>query len=259
MMRIAGFEKHSMVDYPGKLSAVVFTPGCNMDCYYCHNRQLLHPADKDVVYSLEDVMDFLSHRQGWLDGVVVTGGEPTLQGDLAGFCESLKALGYAVKLDTNGTAPWMVRELIDRGLVDYVAMDIKATLKKYEQVTNVSVDAEAIEATIDLLLEGQVAYEFRTTYAPPLSPRDVLDIAARIRGASLYAIQQYRTPGLGVNLLGLVEPPQPRPANELYQAARLAGQFVHQCIVRGADLPQNTIGEYLATPPQPTTTTTAPV
>lgn len=240
-MRIAGLEKQSTVDYPGELSAVVFTPGCNMDCWYCHNRHLLHPDDEETLYDEDDVLDFLRRRRLLLDAVVVTGGEPTLQKDLPDFLAKLKAMGYKVKLDTNGTAPWVVRELIARELVDYLAMDVKAPLESYAEIDLAENDTAAIGETIDLLLQGRVEYEFRTTFAPTLAVEDILAIALRLRGARRYVLQQYRSPGRSVDLFGLAEPPAPHPDATVAEAALLAARFVRHCSTRGlTPLPHKT-------------------
>lgn len=224
-MRIAGFEKHSMVDYPGKLSAVVFTPGCNMDCFYCHNAGLLGHIDQRGPEP-DELLEFLASRQGLLDAVVVSGGEPTLQADLPEFLARLGQLDLAVKLDTNGTDPAMLRLIIARRLVDYVAMDVKAPAGKYGQITRARVDQQAVEESILTLLAGQVDYEFRTTFAPPLGPADICRIASRIAGARRYALQQYR-PG---DVPGAA---RPHTDAELQATARLIEPFVDQVILRG--------------------------
>jgi pyruvate formate lyase activating enzyme len=245
-MRIAGLEKNSVVDYPGKLAAVLFTPGCNMDCFYCHNRQLLSPGEDDPAYDPQKVLRFLHARIGFLEGVVISGGEPTLQKDLEPFLAEIRAMGYAVKLDTNGARPWVVESLIDKGLVNFVAMDIKAPPSRYEEIAGRPVDLGAVERSVLLLRQGRVDYEFRTTFAPPLSLVDIVAIATWIHGARRYVLQQYRPPGLGVNLFGLVDGPRPHPVREFSEAVMLAGRFVRQCCVRGLDLAPR---ERIASPP----------
>ncbi|MBN1867998.1 anaerobic ribonucleoside-triphosphate reductase activating protein [Candidatus Sumerlaeota bacterium] len=199
-MRIAGFEKCSLVDYPGKMAAVVFTPGCNMDCFYCHNRWIVSAGADFCAYDPEQVLEFLDTRNGLLDGVVITGGEPTLQPGLEEFIGRVRDLGYPVKLDTNGTNPARLGRLIERGLVDYVAMDLKAPLDSngshcdYESLCGSGIDLEAVEASVRLLLQGWVEYEFRTTVAPQLGRDDLMAIARSIRGARRYVLQQYRVP-----------------------------------------------------------------
>lgn len=195
-MKIAGIEKCSFVDYPGHLAAVFFTWGCNLNCYYCHNRSLLGKPAPPVRpwFDTEAALALLEERRGLLDSVVITGGEPTLQKDLAEFIRQVRALGYLVKLDTNGTRPHVVRALLDEGLLDYVAMDVKAPLDKYEAMVGAPVNHDAIHAGIDLLLAGRVDYEFRTTVVPQLYAADILAIARRIRGSRRYVLQQYRRP-----------------------------------------------------------------
>ncbi len=195
-MKIAGIEKCSFVDYPGRLAAVFFTPGCNLDCYYCHNHSLVHEASlrKETWFDKEVALAWLDARQGFLDGVVISGGEPTVQSGLSDFIRAVRAKGYKVKLDTNGTRPAVLRSLLEDGLLDYVAMDIKAPLDKYEAVCGVPVDYRVINESIDIIMASGIAYEFRTTALPQFSDEDVLAIARRIRGARRFVLQQYRRP-----------------------------------------------------------------
>lgn len=207
-MRIAGFLPNSFVDYPGKIAMVVFTAGCNLNCWYCHNRHLIRASDVDVYYSPSAILADLKKKKGFLDAVVISGGEPTLQKGLKQFAASVKELGYLVKLDTNGTNPDIVREMIAEGLVDYVAMDIKAPFDKYDKVVCKVVDIDAIKQTAALLIGSSAAggtrggsaqnsdaafdYEFRTTFAPDLTCEDIAEIAHQIRGAKRFTLQQYR-------------------------------------------------------------------
>lgn len=201
MLKISGLTKMSMVDYPGKVAAVVYTPGCNMSCYYCHNRQLIDEDRGRDGLDPDSVLAFLKQRRLLLEGVVVTGGEPTLQQGLERFILDIRELGYPVKLDTNGTRPDVLAELVRNKLVDYVAMDIKAPREKYERISGrsdtgtfcgPSIDMEAIDASIRILLAGDVEYEFRTTLAPELDREDLIAMARWIRGARTYVLQQYR-------------------------------------------------------------------
>jgi pyruvate formate lyase activating enzyme len=191
-MIISGIQKNSFVDFPGKLSAVVFTPGCNMNCFYCHNRMLISSGNSEELVDEDSFLDMLSDRKGFLDGVVVSGGEPTLQKDLGDFIKKVKGLGYPVKLDTNGTNPKVIESLIDKGLVDYIAMDIKAPFDKYSEVCGTDVDIAGIKRSIEILKRGAVAYEFRTTVAPGLNMDDICEIARSISGARLYVLQKCR-------------------------------------------------------------------
>lgn len=193
-MRIVGFEKNSFVDYPGKIAAVAFAPGCNMNCFYCHNRDILCENKKRQFIDPDKFFQFIAKRKAFLDGVVVSGGEPTLQHDLIEFITEIKKIGYPVKLDTNGTNPAVLEKLIGQRLVDYVAMDIKAPLDKYEEICGTAIPMEKIEQSMNLLLQGKVDYEFRTTFVPQLTEEDGLNIAKRIRGARRYVLQQFRKP-----------------------------------------------------------------
>ncbi len=238
-MRIAGLEKSSFVDYPGKMAAVIFTPGCNMDCFYCHNRQLLAPGEDDNLHDPQAVLEFLRSRRFLLDGVVISGGEPTIQGDLEDFIRQVKNIGLLVKLDTNGTRPWVLRSLIEKKLVDFVAMDLKAPVEAeaYKKIAGLAVDINAINESIDMLLDGEVDYEFRTTFAPTLKTIDIAKIAARIHRAKSYVLQQYRKPGLGVDMFGLVDSPEPHSEKYVCQTAMLAQKFIPNCTTRGLSLP----------------------
>lgn len=191
-MRISGFVKNSLVDYPGHLSAVVFTQGCNMNCSFCHNRCLIGQEAKQPTHSAEGILSFLKKRQGLLDAVVISGGEPTIQPNLVSFIREIRALGFRIKLDTNGTNPSVLKELIDSTLIDYVAMDVKAPLEKYEQICCSKVDLDAIQSSIHLLMQSKIDYEFRTTFAPALNAYDLMAITEMVRGAKKYVVQQYR-------------------------------------------------------------------
>ena len=191
-MQINGFQKLTLLDFPGKVACIVFTPGCNFRCPFCHNASLVTHIDGERIEE-EEILSYLKKRQGLLDGVVVTGGEPTLQGDLTDFLGKVKALGYAVKLDTNGTSPEKLKFLVEQGLVDYVAMDIKNTAAKYPVTAGCgSAVLGKVEESIDFLLADTVDYEFRTTVTAELhTPQDIGDIAKRIKGAKRYFLQNF--------------------------------------------------------------------
>ena len=187
---IGGIQKTSLLDYPDKISAIVFTQGCNFRCGYCHNPQLL--KSENGIYEVDAFFDFLKKRQGKLDGVVVTGGEATLQPDLKPFIQRVKELGFLVKLDTNGTNPNVLKELIEENLVDYIAMDIKAPLEKYQMVTNTKIDISKIEDSIKSIMNSNIDYEFRTTVLPSLiSIEDLDSIGKLIQGAKKYYLQKF--------------------------------------------------------------------
>ncbi len=190
-MEIAGFVKNSFVDYPENISATVFTCGCNMNCWYCHNHDII--ALNKGEYDEDKILAFLKERKGFLDGVVVSGGEPTLQPDLAQFMAKLKSLGYLVKLDTNGTHPEVVKDLIEKKLVDYVAMDIKAPFSKYNVITKVD-NMDAIKQCVNLIKNSRINYEFRTTFAPNLTVDDIKTLITELGQIECFSLQEYKQP-----------------------------------------------------------------
>lgn len=207
-MKFAGILKQSLVDYPGKVAAVFFTRGCNICCPFCHNAQLvIRPHDPPVAMDMEDALLFLKRHAGFLDAVVVSGGEPTLHESLPGAFRSFKALGYNTKLDTNGTNPAMLKLMLDENLLDYVAMDVKAPLdfKKYAQaVGRISLtDFFNVRSSINLLRSALIEVEFRTTVVPSLhTEEDIADIARYLKGCQKYTLQQFNPsvtldPGFG--------------------------------------------------------------
>lgn len=226
-MVIGGYVKNSFVDYPGKIACTIFTVGCNMRCWYCHNSHILENVKR--VVDTAEVVNFLEKRKGFLDGVVVSGGEPTLQPDLLEFLGKIKQMGYKVKLDTNGTNFKILEQAINNNLVDYVAMDIKAPIEKYSKITCTNNDLESVKDSIDLLLENKVDYEFRTTFSPDLTVSDIEDICKTIKGAKAYSIQKYNTVEYNkVNML-------PRPRQDHFDAEKIAKQYVKKVVVKGVD------------------------
>lgn len=191
-MLIAGLNKTTLLDYPGRVAATIFTGGCNFRCPFCHNAGLVLTPSSEENYSKEDVFSFLKKRKNILQGVCITGGEPTLQADLPDFIKELKKLGYAVKLDTNGYHPRMLKELLDAGLLDYVAMDIKNAPAKYGLTTGTELDFQKIEESVELLKTSGLDYEFRTTVVRELHDReDLQHIGQWIRGCPKYFLQQF--------------------------------------------------------------------
>ncbi len=191
-MIIDGLQKLTLLDFPGKIACTVFTHGCNYRCPFCHNASLVVSQDNGHI-SEEEVFAFLEKRKGLIDGVAVTGGEPTLQKDLKDFIVKVKSMGYLVKLDTNGSNPDKLEELIEDGLLDYVAVDIKAPPEKYPLLTGVKdFDFTQINRTIELLKRDKVEYEFRTTVVNPLHEAgDFEKIAQLIKGCQHYFLQQF--------------------------------------------------------------------
>lgn len=193
MMQIAGLVRTSTVDYPGLLSAVIFTPGCNFDCFYCHNRPLI--SGEVQLLDQEAVMDFLHKRRGQIDGIVISGGEPLLQPDLPAFLQTVKGLGYQIKLDTNGSRPCLLQSIIRAGLADKIAVDYKAPWTRYPEICSCRPsDAEAVRASIDLLALSTVAWEARTTVPPQLSADDLTEMARSVRPLPAWFLQLYRRP-----------------------------------------------------------------
>lgn len=191
-MLIGAIQKTSLIDYPGKISCILFTLGCNFRCPYCHNPELVDPNHFPAPIPEEDVIRFLEKRKGKLDAVVITGGEPTLQDDLLHFMAMIKDMGYLVKLDTNGSRPDVLRKIIDKGIVDYLAMDIKAPLIKYKDVSRSNIDPAKILLSIELIMSSNLEYEFRTTLLRSLlAPDDILKIGQMIKGARLYILQRF--------------------------------------------------------------------
>lgn len=186
-MEIGGFMKQSFVDFPGTISAVIFTFGCNLKCWYCHNHELISGIPK-TSYSLEHIFSFLESRKSFLDGVVISGGEPTLQPDLIEVIKQLKSRGFKVKLDTNGTNPEVLKDALN--YIDFVAMDIKTSLKNYEKIVG-KVDTEKIKQSIEIIKNSGVDYEFRTTFAPNITFEDVEDFAKMLRGVKRFVLQTY--------------------------------------------------------------------
>jgi pyruvate formate lyase activating enzyme len=191
-MIIGGIQKTSLIDYPEKISAIIFTQGCNFRCPYCHNPELIREKGKEKREKRKEIIEFLKSRIGKLDGVVITGGEPTLHKDLPKFIKEIKKLGFAVKLDTNGTNPDMLKKLIGEKLIDYVAMDIKAPIEKYSEIIGVNVNKENILKSIKFLKKSNIDYEFRTTVVKSqLSRADFEKIGALIKCAPKYYLQKF--------------------------------------------------------------------
>ncbi|MEA4890916.1 MAG: anaerobic ribonucleoside-triphosphate reductase activating protein [Clostridiaceae bacterium] len=195
MMEIAGLVRTSTVDFPGMIAAVVFTPGCNLDCFYCHNRQLLS-ADVPLMDN-EEVIAYLKKRRGLIDGVVVSGGEPLLQQDLAVFLRQLKAWDYQIKLDTNGTCPDRLNALLKENLIDYVAVDYKAPWHRYPEICHCAAKtAGQVHRTLDLLLQTDLSWEARTTVPAQLTEADLLDMASALPPLPAYYLQICRKPAV---------------------------------------------------------------
>lgn len=200
-MKIYGLQKMTLLDFPGKVACTIFTGGCNFRCPFCHNAMLVTELDKDNFYTEEEIFDFLKKRVGILDGVCITGGEPLMQKDIADFIIKVREMGYSVKLDTNGSYPEKLAELIENKLVDYVAMDIKNTPEKYAETIGVkSFNFTPIAKSITLIMNSGVQYEFRTTVVSEFHTIDDIEkIAEYIRDAQGFYLQNFVDSG---NLIG---------------------------------------------------------
>ena len=191
-MLIKGLQKLTLLDYPTKTACTIFTGGCNLRCPFCHNASLVFNVNEGERHETEEVLSFLKKRQGLLDGVCVTGGEPLLQKDIKEFLKAIKEMGYAIKLDTNGYSPDKLMEIVGEGLVDYVAMDIKNCKEKYSETAGIDIDIAKIEKSVSFLMSCGIDYEFRTTVVKEYHTlSDIEKIALWISGAKRYFLQNF--------------------------------------------------------------------
>ncbi len=232
-MIFGGLQKQTLIDYPGKLACILFTSGCNFACPYCHNPDLVGmPGAHGTTLALEDVYAFLQRRRKFLAGVVISGGEPTLQPDLAAICQNIHRLDYAIKLDTNGSQPHVLDRLIQDKHVDYIAMDIKADPAAYPRSIAPQNCSEKILQSIDLIMSCGLPYEFRTTCVPPFVDESILEkIVRRIKGAACYTLQPFKAENILSPGFFQGQPP-PYSRGELDRFQTLAAPWVQTCIVR---------------------------
>ena len=190
-MKIGGFQEISLLDYPGRIAAIVWTMGCNFRCPFCYNRDLV--LDKTDQIPVDVIFSYLDERKGKIDAVSISGGEPFLQSDLEGFVSTIKEKGFLVKIDTNGSFPKQLEQMLDNSLIDYISMDVKAPKISYEKVTNTSIDIEKINASIQNIREKAPDYEFKTTVIPYFHTKeDIIEIAHWLKGSKKYYIQQFK-------------------------------------------------------------------
>lgn len=230
-MSIKGFQGTSLLDFPGRIASLVFWGGCNLTCPFCHNPVLVLDPESYPDLDPADLLTDLAGRRAFIDGIVVSGGEPTLDSDLPVFLEQVKALGLAVKLDTNGLAPQVVDTLITRRLVDYLAIDLKTTPSRYPQLHSGAVSPNLLLETIRLCAEAPVEVEYRTTCVPGWVDEEVLvKLGELIDGAPLWALQQYHP---GHALCESAQKTVPYPPERIQAFAELAGCYAKRVIVRG--------------------------
>jgi len=229
-MTIMGLQKLTLLDFPGKLACTVFTGGCNFRCPFCHNASLVIPSKFGGVMPTEEFFDFLERRRGKLEGVCVSGGEPTLMFDLEEFITRIKSMGYLVKLDTNGSRPEVLRSLVEKGLVDYVAMDIKNSLDMYPRTVGVeNFDVTPIRESVKYLMSGVVDYEFRTTLVAGLhTEREITEIGRWLEGAPRLYLQSFVDSGdlISDEVGGLDK-------NTTEALCRLLKSYIPGCEIRG--------------------------
>jgi pyruvate formate lyase activating enzyme len=229
-MKIGGFQKTSLLDYPDRISAIVWVSGCNFRCPFCYNQKLaLGTAE---TFPEETILSFLSKRRGLLEGVVISGGEPLLQDDLADFIAKIKKLGLRVKIDTNGALPDKLRGILDQQLVDYIAMDIKAPKEKYRELAGVNIDIATIDESITLIKNTASAYEFKTTFVPGLlNKEDIIEIGKWLNGADRYFLQQFKP--LPPLISSALEQTVPYPQQYVEETLAAVKPFFKHCAVRG--------------------------
>lgn len=229
-MNIQGLQKLTLLDYPGKMACTIFTAGCNLRCPFCHNSRLVINPENRSEYSDEEIFTFLKKRVGVLDGVAITGGEPLLQNDIEDFIGRVRELGYSVKLDTNGTFPDKLRSLVEKGLVDYIAMDIKNSPELYAETVGISgYDISKIKESIAFLLEGKVNYEFRTTVVREFhSVFGMNSLGEMIKGAKRHFLQGFIDSGelIGFGMSAV-------PKEEMERMKNIMLQYVDECEIRG--------------------------
>lgn len=228
----AGLQKNSFIDYPGKISCVVFVSGCNFKCPYCHNPELAKGNIPSPSLTIDDILDFLNERKGFTDGVVITGGEPTLHESILQFCRDIKNLGYQVKLDTNGSRPSFLKKLIDLSVVDYVAMDIKTDPFSYAPFFIDRYTPEDIVRSIRIIMTSAKDYEFRTTCVKPFVDPDIMiKICEHIKGAKRYCLQKFNPTDV-LNPDFFKTSGSPCSDKDLEALRTIAMKNVLECIVR---------------------------
>jgi pyruvate formate lyase activating enzyme len=230
-MKLGGLQETSLLDYPGKICAIVWTVGCNFRCPFCYNQNMVY-GETDLL-PVDHILSFLDERVGKLDALSITGGEPLLHEDIGAFMKEVKDRGFLVKVDTNGTFPGRLSQLLDEKLVDYVSMDVKAPFDKYDQLAGVEVDVEKIKQSIKLIMDKAPDYEFKTTMIPGLLEKgDVVRIASLIKGAKRYYLQQFKmdVPVINQELLSSMKPFK---KDDFIEMKKQVSSLVESCLLRG--------------------------
>ncbi|MDP2820673.1 MAG: anaerobic ribonucleoside-triphosphate reductase activating protein [bacterium] len=234
-MKIKGLQKFTLIDYPQKLACTIFIAGCNFFCPFCHNSELVCPEKIEQIREIpeQEIFDFLKQRKKFLEGVCITGGEPTLNKEIIDFVQKIKKLGYSVKIDTNGSNPTVIESLLKRGLIDYVAMDIKAPKNRYLEITRSGIGenvGDLIEQSIALLRNSNIDFEFRTTVVPELlNKEDILEIAKWIKGSRRYYLQNF----IGAKTVDpYFESVKPYPDDYLVEIRNSIAPFFEVCEIR---------------------------
>ncbi len=229
-MRIGGLQKISLIDFPGKISCIVFVQGCNLRCPFCHNPELVLPERFTTPLDVEETISFLERRKKYLEGVVITGGEPCCDAGLQVFLKRVKGMGYLVKLDTNGTFPAVIRKAIEENAVDYIAMDVKGPPGKYKVLAGAPVNIRDVEKSISLIKDSGLGYEFRTTVVRELlEVKDFEEIGRLVAGAGIFYLQRF-VPSKAVDPASLTFRTY---SDEEFEASRkIMLKYVRECQVR---------------------------
>jgi len=229
-MNIGGLQKTSLLDYPDKISAIIWTIGCNFRCPFCYNTNLVIGTAKKIPE--KEILAFLNKRKGLIEAVVISGGEPLMQNDIEHFLEKIKKLGYAIKVDTNGTYPNVLQKLLEKKLIDYVSMDVKAPKNKYSRLSGVTTDISKIEKSIEVIKKFAPHYEFKTTFIPTLlHQKDIIEIAKWLENAENYYLQKFKddVPVISSEL----EEVKPYTKQYLEKTIEKVKPYFKQCDIRG--------------------------
>ena len=228
-MKISGLQKLSLVDYDGHIACTIFTPGCNFACPFCHNSLLVTNIQENTFVKKEEIFSHLKKREGIIDAIVISGGEPTLQPDLVEFIKELRQMPISIKLDTNGTNLAVLKELVENNLIDYVAMDIKNSMEKYPQTIDREIEISKIKDTISYIMNSGIDYEFRTTLVKNFhTEKDIEDIGKLLKGAKKYCLQKFVDNDNCIGK-GLVEIPK----TEALAMQEMVKKYIPNTILRG--------------------------